>query len=243
MPIMDDLSIEYSIPQNIKKLITPKFCTQFLKELHMIWGVSMHDFAYSNVGYCEGTAGWNEALTTTCRKLSVDKLYIYYASLPWYDSDLFDAELTEMLVEQKLILPTPEQDEIARQSGVSSDDIEICDGCYQYFYKQDLCFLQDENDAFENKYLCKQCMNEKTLIPLTWDKKRAIYEVLEKTEGDYFICEKCGNAHYNHHKGEKYCLHCEQEKVPNTTINKYYRDGIELNKEYRYNILKNHKNI
>lgn len=243
MPIMTDLSIEYSMPAEIKLLITHGFCVQFLKELHMIWGISLHDFSYTSLGYCEGTSGWNEAFVTTCRKLNKPEIYQYYASLPWYDSDLFDAELTEMLVTQKLIMPTLEKDEITRQLGIQSDDIEECEGCYQYFYKTDLHSLQDELDAFENKYLCKQCMNEKTLTPLNWDKIRAIHEVLGKTEADYFICEKCGNAHYNTHKGNQYCLHCEQTKVPNTNINEYYRDNLEINKQYRYDILRNRKEM
>ena len=81
MPILENGSIEYSIPENIKNLITPEFCKLFMKELHMIWGFSLEDFDYDSVGYCEGTAGWYESFTSTCRKLKQDELYKYYLSL------------------------------------------------------------------------------------------------------------------------------------------------------------------
>ena len=83
MPITDNGSIQYEMPANYKAMINTEFCKNFLKELHMIWGFSLEDFNWDSIGYCEGTSGWYVAFTNTCRKMKLDKLYLYYRNLPW----------------------------------------------------------------------------------------------------------------------------------------------------------------
>ena len=239
MPILENGSIEYSIPENIKNLITPEFCKLFMKELHMIWGFSLEDFDYDSVGYCEGTAGWYESFTSTCRKLKQDELYKYYLSLPWYDSDIFDYELTQILVSEKLLLPESETDEIAKQLGISSEDICVCDQCGKYFRKTDVV-EKNEEDIDYSIYVCKHCEGIGEAYPVVCDTKKAIHDILGKTKEDYFVCDKCGKIHSINHKGEKYCLNCEQEMVPDTNVNYYYREGIIENEKYHDSLIPKH---
>ena len=126
MPITEKCSIYYSMQHNIKKQMDYKFCETFMKELHNVWGFSLNDFNWESIGYCEGTGGWYESFAATCRILNKGELLLYYNNLSWYDSDLFDAELSELLVTYKLILPTVETDEMARQLDIDEDNIKHC---------------------------------------------------------------------------------------------------------------------
>ena len=47
-----------------------------------------------------GTGGWAEAFKQTCKKLSMLWLWDYYRSLEWYDSDLFDGEIADGIIEK-----------------------------------------------------------------------------------------------------------------------------------------------
>lgn len=232
MPITDNGSIEYSIPKNIKKLITKEFCIQFVKELHCISGLSLEDFDYDSVGYWEGTGGWMEAFANACRKTKNDELLKYYYTLEWFDSDLFDCELTNILIEHKLLLPTTYTDEIARQIGISDEDIGICDDCGKAYNKKDMIERPDEWDDHESIYLCKNCLGIENVAELTFDKFKAIHDILGLSEKDYFICESCNRIHHIRHKGEKYCINCELKQVPNTNVNTYYRESCDINEKY-----------
>jgi hypothetical protein len=222
---------EYEMPQNIKNCITKDFCKQFMKELHMIWGISLQDFYYDSVAYLESTGGWYEALATTCRKLNQDELFLHYYQLPWYDSDLFDYQLSMILCDYKLLLPEDETSEIARQHNIPIENIGVCDKCGNNFLKSDLNDIEDE--CVLSQYICKTCDNEKEVNCLTYDIKKSINDILEIQNDDYFICEKCGKIHHKNVKGNKYCLYCETKKVPNTNVNVYYQNNIELNKIYK----------
>ena len=104
MPISNDGSIKYTMPEEIKKQITPEFCKQFLEDLRVIWPSEIKEYGYEFVSNVESTRGWNDALKATCQKLSLKKLYAYYNKLPWYDSDLFDWELTKLMVERGVLV-------------------------------------------------------------------------------------------------------------------------------------------
>ena len=104
MPIDKNGTIKYTIPSHIRSMITPEFCAQFLKELHIIFGVSVEDTDMDYFVYQGGTGGWAVAFATACRRLGLDELYRYYTELEWFDSDVFDGELEDILVEYKLIL-------------------------------------------------------------------------------------------------------------------------------------------
>ena len=218
---------EYAIPKEYKKDIDKKFCKKMLQELHIIFKVSLEDFDYECFSYLEGTGGWYESFATTCRELKKDKLLIYYNSLEWYDSDLFDAELTECMVNNKLILPKSEIEEVARQNNISADKIVYCEECGKYV---------DKKDAIYNKKIFKMyyCQNCETSKKYELDKKKAIKEWLKLNNSDYFICEKCKKANLIYNKGKKFCKSCEKGN------SNYYKEQIDQNKKYAMN-LKNKK--
>lgn len=62
-----------------------------------------NDTYYSWWFYMEGTVGYCEAIKDTCNKHQLLNIFNYYNQLPWYDSDLFDSELGDLLVEFGLV--------------------------------------------------------------------------------------------------------------------------------------------
>lgn len=228
MPITDNGSIHYEMPEKYRKMMNSDFCNNFIKELHLIWGFSLEDFNWDSVGYCEGTSGWYVAFTNTCRKLQLDELFVYYRNLPWYDSDLFDEQLANKLVEEKLLLPELYITEVARQNNIPIEEIDTCESCGKTFRKSDMIVsVEPEDEHDEPVYLCLICSTGAEIPELSIDIKRSIFELLNKNEQHYFICEKCGKIHLNQHKGDKYCLHCEQDIVPDTSVNAYYQKSLK----------------
>lgn len=232
MPITNEGTVVYKMPKEIKDVITPAFCIQFMKELHHVWGFSLEDFDYDSVSFCEGTGGWFESLTSTCRKTNNDKLIKYYNSLDWYDSDLFDAELTEMLVNYKLLLPTTYTDEIARQLKIDSNDLGVCNECGKTYLKKDMVDNEKDEDECLSMYVCKNCKHIENVKEVDFDKVRTIHEILGLSEKDYFLCKKCGKYHNTNHKGKEFCLYCEDKKIPETNVNNYYREQCSENEKY-----------
>lgn len=236
MPITKDGKIEYTMPKEFKGMITYDFCKQFLKELHLIFGISLQNFDYDSVSLMEGTSGWNVSFSNVCKQQKKDELYKYYCFLPWYESDIFDSELTQILVENKLLLPFSEIDEISRQLKIDINDITCCGTCGRYFTAASGDVI--EIDEFE--HVCKECLKKEKVKPLNYDIFKAIKFYLNYDKNDYFICKKCGKIHSNNHKGEQYCLYCEQELVPNTNVNKYYRESLEENYKYHDSLIPYH---
>lgn len=232
MPIIND-SFYYSIPQDIVRHIDFEFCETMLKELHLICGVALEDFDYDSVGYIEGTGGWYEAFVNSCRKLQKDELLVHYISLDWYESDLFDEVLTNMMVSYKLLLPTFASDEVARQNGFLPEDVAICDECGELFNKNELLKISECSEDHDAVYLCRKCKNDDENHPLILNKERAIKELLGVDSSKYFTCEYCGKIHYNYNKGKKFCLYCEEtERSENKNANNYYRGNMEANEKY-----------
>lgn len=237
MPIVNG-SIHYEMPDNIKSMITIEFCTQFLKELHQIFGASVEDSDMDYYVYQGSTAGWGAAFANTCRKLNMIELYKYYLNLEWFDSDIFDGELEDLLVEYKLIIGGFLSEEVARQNNLQPDDVICCEHCGKYILTKDSVEhkveLENDPDPYTEE-ICKTCDNGENVTELSWDINRSVTEVLGKTVDDIFVCEKCGKTHWKNHKGDKYCLHCETEQI-HTNCNVYYRESLDLNKEYKNKI-------
>lgn len=104
MPIVGtgkNVHIEYKIPDEIKNKLPRYFPAAFAGELCSVFGPMIFEKDETNIytlSYLGGTAGWVEALKMTCKKLGMDWLWNYYNSLEWYDSDLFDGEVEDMIV-------------------------------------------------------------------------------------------------------------------------------------------------
>ena len=256
MPITEKGSIYYSMPHNIKKLMDYEFCETFMKELHNVWGFSLNDFNWESIGYSEGTGGWYESFAATCRILNKGELLLYYNNLSWYDSDLFDAELSELLVTYKLILPTIETDEIARQLDIDENKIKHCFVCNGDYIKEDVVKLDkndEDYDEYTSNYICKDCeklrkkqnIKEKELSlkedvlshRLSYNILKAIQEVLGLNENEYFYCESCGKYHFNFNKGKEHCHHCEINAISeNKNANVHYKENIILNEKFLYSL-------
>ena len=103
---------QYKLPNRKLKLITKEFLQTFKTELDYIFGGEsslIHIPSdkrtywnyYKNLDY---TSGFYKALKTTCQKYNLEKaVYKYFQSRPWYISDYFDSELTELMYKLGII--------------------------------------------------------------------------------------------------------------------------------------------
>jgi hypothetical protein len=244
MSITENGSIQYTIPPHIKEMITPEFCAQFLKELHIIFGVGVEDTDMDYFVYLGGTAGWSVAWATACRKLGLDELYKYYSTLPWYDSDVFDGEIEDILVHNNLILGGFLYEEVARQNNIPQGSVISCAKCGRYYHLNnvikneiDLEIEGDDEPYIED--VCKSCANIEDADSLPINIGQTIDEVLHRNPLDFFLCESCGKTHYLTHRGQNYCMYCEEDVESECqNANNYYRKMLEEQKRYRDRIFR-----
>ena len=106
MPINNDenggVEISYVIPAEVLAKIPEYFYYAFYGELCAMYG---GDIFYINseerdrpVYSLESTYGWNAAFWSACQNTEQYWLFDYYDSLPWYDSDLFDNAICELVI-------------------------------------------------------------------------------------------------------------------------------------------------
>ena len=98
-----------TIPDEIKSKIPDYFYIAFGGELVSLFGLDIFDpiderdeineAALCGLDFLEGTSGWSAALWMTCKKLDMDWLWDYWDSLEWYDSDMFDGEIGDKVIE------------------------------------------------------------------------------------------------------------------------------------------------
>lgn len=130
MPITDEGRIEYQMPEEIKNQFRKEFMSDFHKKV--IQTFKQNDIRQGRVPseyekftyydwwlYMEGTGGWYKSLKDTCDKHNLQNVIAYYDQLPWYDSDLFDSELGDLLVEYGLV------EEGEPDSGFGDDENEV----------------------------------------------------------------------------------------------------------------------
>lgn len=86
----------YKIPEEILAKIPDDFWKMFYDELTAVFG----DVTVEALLWLSGTFGWHGALTKTCKRLNITEVSKYYNGLEWYDSDLFDSELCDLLEEK-----------------------------------------------------------------------------------------------------------------------------------------------
>lgn len=165
MPIVgeeNDIHFEYVIPENIKLLITHDFLKELRNQLiriHEYW--SIDTFAEEGISTNTGTGGWFAAFGKACILTNSDELFKYYRTLPWYDSDLFDGEITDLLIENHLILDDLEK-VLKEQLGLDYEDIKCCCDCGRLYTKEMVIELSDEESEEEiGKYRCLHCVDLK----------------------------------------------------------------------------------
>ena len=152
MPIVkskNDVHIEYTIPIDIKNLISDGFLNEFLYQLIRITGISPYDFADDGIEYTQGTGGWYAAFGKACIDTDNKKLFDYRNSLEWYDSDIFDSEIIGVLIEKEFILGY-KTDIIKRELDIEFEDVDVCDKCGKLM-RRDLLIKNGE------EYICPHC--------------------------------------------------------------------------------------
>lgn len=91
----------YAIPEEKKKLITKEFADEFVRQMILVFGgddsQTQADWFKQSGVHITGTGGWGTALKTTAEALNCPELYDYYDSMEWYDSDIFDGELYDII--------------------------------------------------------------------------------------------------------------------------------------------------
>ena len=166
MPIVreeDDVHIEYTMPQNIKNLITDDFLKEFRNQLFRInKDYSLETFAEYGIPMNTSTSGWFAALGKACLLTHKEELLDYWRSLPWYDSDVFDGELAEMLIERGFILDDLYKI-IEEQLGIKSEDLRYCNDCGKIYSKDMVVEIEEDDDdnLLISGYRCLCCQDIK----------------------------------------------------------------------------------
>ena len=94
---------DYRIPKEIKNEFTKEMMFYFLEELVDIFDMPSTPTYYDDIVYREGTAGWYRAFEKMCINYGLEDILSYYNRLEWYDSDLFDNDFSDLLLEYGLI--------------------------------------------------------------------------------------------------------------------------------------------
>lgn len=159
----DGVCIEYKIPQDIKKLITDDFLKEFRNQLFRIHEYySLETFAEYGIPMNTSTSGWFAALGKACLLTHREELFDYRRSLPWYDSDVFDSELAEMLIERGFILGDLYKI-IEEQLGIKSEDLRYCNNCGKIYSKDMVVEIEEDDDDnfLTSGYRCLCCQDIK----------------------------------------------------------------------------------
>lgn len=153
-----DVHVEYHMPENTKKLVTDEFLKEFRDQLFRIHGYYKLDvFAEYSVPVNTGTGGYSAAFFKACMLTESEELYNYSRTLPWYDADLFDGEITDMLIEKHFILGYF-ADIIEQQLGIKYEDIVTCCDYNRLCTKDMVVELYDAGDLEEHeRYRCLYC--------------------------------------------------------------------------------------
>ena len=93
---------DYKIPQEIKVRFTKGFAINFLHKLNVVFDL-IQPLSLEYLINFEGTCGWVDAFKCACQKYNMEDVFAYYNKLEWYDSDLFDDEFANLLVEYGLV--------------------------------------------------------------------------------------------------------------------------------------------
>ena len=92
---------DYTIPDEIKSRIPEYFYYALGGECVSIMGayaLIRDEDGLSYLDYAAGTYGYVEAFRMTCKKLDMNWLFEYRDNLPWYQSDIFDGEISDEVI-------------------------------------------------------------------------------------------------------------------------------------------------
>ena len=103
--------LNYKIPDDILAKIPDYFWSALAGELVSVFSTSIFDKDDTDMYQLDflcGTTGFDCAFHMTCRKLDLMWLYDYRNRLEWYDYDMFDSEISDILI-NKVLLSEPKK--------------------------------------------------------------------------------------------------------------------------------------
>jgi len=135
MPLINkngNVSIVYNLPKRKRNLMTKEFLETFKKELDNVF-YRIDDYQpleqrnyWNTYQYMEGNGGFNEAFKTTCKKHNLMKaIYSYNQHMSWYDGDIFDGEITKLMVERGVIQKGDVGETVDDFDYANDDDFEL----------------------------------------------------------------------------------------------------------------------
>lgn len=169
MPIVgegNDVHVAYTIPEHIRNLVTDDFLKEFRNQLFRIHDYySLDLYADRGIPMNTSTIGWFAAFGKACLVTHKEEILDYWRTLPWYDSDIFDGELADMLVERKIILDDSSK-AIGELLGIEPDDIVKCCDCGKVYTKEMVSVITEDDEDYEEdwtQYRCFYCQDVKNL--------------------------------------------------------------------------------
>ena len=150
---------EYRIPEDKKKLITDEFLREFRNQLFRIYShMSLDSFAESGVTIAT-THGWIAAFGKACLLTHNEELLNYWRSLSWYDSDKFNGEIYDMLIDKGLVL-CDIFSLIEEKMKIKKEDLVYCNTCGKLYSKDMVVKIEDgEDEVFYTRYRCLHCQD------------------------------------------------------------------------------------
>lgn len=101
---------DYKIPDDILAKIPDYFWPALAGELVSVYNPFIFnevDVGVRAIDFLTGTVGWTEAFKATCKKLGMEWMNEYLDKLEWYDSDIFESEICDLII-SKFVNAEPE---------------------------------------------------------------------------------------------------------------------------------------
>lgn len=251
MPIVSDekgsVHIEYDMPKEIRALIDRDFLIEFRNQLYRIFDYwALDSFDEEGISMNTSTAGWAAALGKACINTHKEAIYAYWKKLDWYDSDIFDGYLADILLQEKVVLGSFEN-YLEKYLKIKNPKVGNCCDCYSWFLTSDLIELpQKEAEDEYSSYRCIDCDNFKSgkilkrenKIDLVGKLKPHIFDIISDDlsidKNKLIMCSKC-NLIYTKDLGifandEFLCHFCNDlnsSKEGNFHSTDYYRNLLE----------------
>lgn len=208
MPIVGEngsVHVEYTIPNEIKEMIDRDFLISFRNELLRIFDYwDLASFQDDGIPMNTGTSGWGAAFSKACIIHHKEELYHYWMTLEWYDSDIFDGLIADMMIEENVILDWLDK-YTNEYLSIDENHIKGCCDCGKFYLPEEVITLsQKEAEDELSSYRCKHCQDK---LEGKIDKKIEfnddiltklnpfIYDIISKElkikKEDITICSKC----------------------------------------------------
>lgn len=197
--------MKYTTPEKYKQMYTNDFLKEFRRQLYrMHENYSLELFADEGIPINTSTMGWYAAFGKACLLTNNEELLDYYDTLGWEDSDVFDDDLVNLMVDKKILLDEIDKYAIKNNIIKNTSDSLYCCKCGQMFMKKDMLKLDKEYEWYKSDkyipYACKKCLKINPIIHSISEKLANKYgsftkflsKELNLDEKDVYICSKCG---------------------------------------------------